>query len=56
MKKFIITGYGRKVGAIGIFYQFSIELEAESEQDAITKLYNYYEHISNIRVEEIENG
>jgi hypothetical protein len=46
MKTYIITFTGRKLGAIGLSERFSITLKADNEQDAITKLYEEYEHIT----------
>lgn len=48
--RFIVTGHGRKVGAIGIFERFRCEVEARDEQEARIKVYDYYEHISGMRV------
>jgi len=50
--KYHISGYGRKVGALGRIGYFSKYIEAPSEEEAKIKIYDYYEHISkmNIRI------
>lgn len=39
---------GRKRGAIGIFYQHSIVVEAESASEAESAIYDTHEHVSNV--------
>jgi hypothetical protein len=46
MKTYTITFTGRKLGAIGIVQTYQVTIRAPSEQDAITKLYEEYEHIT----------
>lgn len=50
MKTYAISFYGREIGAIGAAQAFDITLKAESDNDAITRLYERYEHITSIRV------
>lgn len=47
---FIVSGYGRKVGAIGIRTAFSCEVEAQDAEDARIRVYDQYEHITDMRV------
>lgn len=42
-----ITFTGRKVGAIGIFYQITACRQAETEREALLALYDEFEHIHN---------
>ncbi len=51
--KYRLDFYGRKVGAIGIFYQTSVTLEAANEDEARRKIYDTHEHISGLRVTEV---
>jgi hypothetical protein len=46
MKLYYFEGSARLKGAIGITYPFNAEVKAETLIDAITKLYDNYEHIS----------
>ncbi len=39
MKKFTVTGHGRMKGAIGIFHFVSVEVDAETPEEAIIKSY-----------------
>ena len=50
MKTFKISFTGRKNGAIGIFYRITEKVKAESKESAINKLYEKYEHITNITI------
>lgn len=50
MSKFLCKFNGRKKGAIGKFYNFSIIVEAEIFEEANNKLYDTYEHISNLKI------
>lgn len=52
MKTYILKFTGRSVVAIGLFQKFSIKLEATSEEDAVNKLYEKYEHVSGLVVKE----
>lgn len=52
MRKFIVTGHGRKVGAIGIFYPFRATVESTSADQAAIDVYSQYEHITGMRVED----
>ena len=53
MKKFKVSFTGRKSGAIGITYKISETIEASNnakKEDLLLKLYNTYEHISNLKI------
>lgn len=43
--KYRVTFTGRKVGAIGIFQAFTVEVEANNAKDALMKVYDTHEHI-----------
>lgn len=47
-KKFKASFVGRLVGAIGKVYKINETIEAINEQEAENKLYNKYEHITNL--------
>lgn len=42
--------YGRKAGAIGIFYWITTEVEGDDPDAARLALYDRYEHISKLRL------
>ena len=48
--KYQIEFYGRRVGAIGICYNMVEVVEAESPEQACSRLYDSYEHISIRRI------
>ena len=50
MNKYTIKFNGRLVGAIGIFQDFSVTVSAESQEQAILKLYDTHDHIRIIEV------
>lgn len=52
MKTYQVRFYGRKVGAIGIFYWIADTVQAENEKAAELKLYDMYEHITQLTIEE----
>lgn len=52
MNTYDITGSGRRVGAIGIFYKFKLILHANNLEEANEKLYEKYEHISGLNITE----
>ena len=54
MTKYLATFIGRKVGAIGIRYQISVMVEAANKEAAELRLYDSYEHISNLELKEQE--
>ena len=54
MKKYQANFTGREVGAIGIFYNISDTVKAENEEDVRLKLYDKYEHISQLTLKEIK--
>ena len=56
MKKWNVAFNGRKVGAIGIFYDVEIIIEAVDEQEVIEKLYEQYEHIKRLKITLIEEN
>lgn len=43
--KYRVTFTGRKVGAIGIFQAFTVEVEANNAKDALMKVYDTHEHV-----------
>lgn len=45
MKTYFITFSGRLKNAIGITYEIKVNINAESKEEAILKLYEKYEHI-----------
>lgn len=45
MKTYKISFFGRLKGAIGISYPCYREIEAESKEEALLKLYDTHEHI-----------
>jgi hypothetical protein len=56
MKTYRIYFYGRKLGAIGIFYNIIEHVTAESEDEAIKKLYEKYDlYMSPLSIKEVEN-
>ena len=52
--KFIVSGNGRKVGAIGIFHPFTCEVEANSLEEAKILVYDQYDHITSMKVEKLD--
>lgn len=53
MKTFKCYFTGRKVGAIGIFYDFIVTVQAENEEQARLKVYETHEHLSKWSAREI---
>jgi hypothetical protein len=49
MKKFKLSFKARLIGSIGKLQSFTETVEAENLEVAKFKLYNKYEHISNIK-------
>lgn len=54
MKKYKVWFRGREVGAISIFSNFCIIVEAEDEEKARLKVYDTHEHLSCVRIEEVK--
>lgn len=54
MKKYQANFTGREVGAIGIFYDIKHVVEANNQEEAKLKLYDYYEHINNLSLTELQ--
>lgn len=50
-----VTFTGRKVGAIGIFHDCMVEVEAPTEEAARHALYQTHEHISGARFERVRS-
>jgi hypothetical protein len=48
--RYMIRFSGRKKGAIGIFYSIAQEVEADDVPSAVLKLYDTYDHIQDVRV------
>jgi hypothetical protein len=44
---YLIKFNGRRKGAIGVFEDFEVQVEANSKKQALNKLYENYEHIHN---------
>jgi hypothetical protein len=54
MYTYTVTFHGRHAGAIGTMQRFEVTVMATSENDALARLYEHYEHISNpVAVREI---
>jgi beta-galactosidase beta subunit len=49
MKKFRFTFTGRQAGAIGIFYKITDTYKAKDIHEALSYLYEDYEHIQNLK-------
>lgn len=49
MKTFKLSFIGRKKGAIGVFFKIREKVIAENLEAAILKLYDKYEHITQIK-------
>jgi len=56
MNKYNATFIGREVNAIGSFYRIYTTVEAESEHDANIRLYDRYDHISQLVLTEIKTN
>jgi PII-like signaling protein len=54
--KWNVSFNGRKVGAIGIFYDVEIIIEAIDENEVIEKLYEQYEHIKRLKITLVEEN
>ena len=50
MKTYKATFIGRLKSAIGITYKITDKVKAENEKEANLKLYDKYEHISNLKI------
>ena len=50
MKKFKLSFTGREISAIGKTYRIHATIEAETQQAAILKLYEKYDHVTNLTV------
>ncbi len=48
--KYCIEFIGREVGAIGITYHQCVGVEADNVRDAILKVYDTHEHLSEVFV------
>ncbi len=48
--KYVVIGYGRRVGALGLNHPFYCLLEADSLEGARLAVYQYYEHCSDLEV------
>lgn len=53
MKTYQINFNGRSVGAIGLTYPRTMRVKAKSEHKAILKVYEVFEHLSNIKIIEV---
>ncbi|MES2382431.1 MAG: hypothetical protein V4538_15395 [Bacteroidota bacterium] len=54
MKKYNFKFTGRQTGAIGIFYPIADTYQAKDINEAMSLLYEDYEHLSNLSIK--ENG
>lgn len=52
--KYRATFTGRKLGAIGIFYSITAEVEGETEEQARLNLYERFEHIHGLKLAQLE--
>lgn len=50
MKEYHFTFFGKTVGAIGASSSYSKTVESDSLENAILKLYDTHEHISQLRI------
>ena len=50
LKSYRFRFIGRKVGAIGITYPITHEVEAFNESEAFLKLYDTYDHITGLKL------
>lgn len=55
LMRYNATFYGRTKGAIGVFYNVSTTIEAENEHKAHNKLYDFYEHIMDLKLKEVKD-
>ena len=53
MSSYKITFIGRESEAIGITYKITETVEAVTEEAAVLKLYDKYEHISVLNIEKL---
>ena len=56
MKTYTARFTGRKVSAIGITYYIVTQVDGENEENAALNLYDRYEHISGLRLEDHSNN
>ena len=54
MKTYKFTFKGREIGAIGIFYRLSYTTQSDTVENAVHKLYENFEHITDLKC--TENG
>jgi len=54
MNKYLVKFKGRKLNAIGKFYNISETIEASNETNLKVKIYDNYEHITNLTIKEIK--
>jgi len=50
MGKYLLKFNGRKVGAIGVFGDFKLIVNADNEKEAILKAYDTHEHLTRLTV------
>lgn len=55
MKTFKVTFYGRTKNALGIRYNITDTVQAEKIEDVRLALYDKYEHICNLKIEEVQD-
>lgn len=48
MDKWFIQFKGRQVGAIGTKQNYAVNVEADTPQDALLKVYNTHDHLSRL--------
>lgn len=53
MGSYKIIFIGREHGAIGITYKITKTVEATTKETAVLKLYDKYEHVSVLNIEEL---
>ena len=52
--KYLLSFTGRKVGAIGVFYPIKLVIDAPDAESAISKAYETHEHMTGLKVRELE--
>lgn len=53
LRTFLISFRGREAGAIGIMSNFAVHSTGHTEKEAIDKIRNGYEHVTQLKCEEV---
>ena len=56
MKRYLITFRGRRLGALGVFYQITTHRSVLNPEGAVLALTDEYEHIADPVVTDVETG